>query len=117
MKKQHKGSCHCGAVTYTCNADLENTITCDCSMCQRAGTILTFVPASEFDLRSGEDRLTSYKFNKKVIDHLFCSICGIKSFGRGKDREGNDTVAVNVRCLEDVDLQGLEPAHYNGKDL
>lgn len=78
---------------------------------------MTFVPASQFTLLSGEDNLTNYHFNKRIIDHLFCSTCGIKAFGRGKDEKGNDTVAVNVRCLDGVDLEALKPHAYNGKDL
>jgi len=85
-------------------------------MCERAGSILTFVPASQFTLLSGEDNLTSYKFNKKIIDHLFCNVCGIKPFGSGQDKGGNPTVAVNVRCLDGVDLESLEPFHYDGKN-
>ncbi|PIR75045.1 MAG: GFA family protein [Candidatus Magasanikbacteria bacterium CG_4_9_14_0_2_um_filter_42_11] len=115
-EQRHHGSCHCGAVAYDVTMSLDNTITCNCSMCGRAGTILAFVPAEKFTLLSGEDNLTSYTFNKKIIDHLFCNVCGIKPFGRGKDQDGNDTVAVNVRCLEDVDLTKLEPYHYDGKN-
>lgn len=81
------------------------------------GWIMTFVPASAFKLVSGEDNLTDYQFNKMVIHHLFCKTCGIRSFGRGKDKEGNDTVAVNVRCLDDVDVSTLQPQLFNGKDL
>lgn len=115
MTQTHKGSCHCGAVTFSAEVDLASTITCNCSMCSRAGSILTFVPADQFTLHSGEEHLTNYQFNKKVIDHLFCNICGIKPFGRGKDPEGNETVAVNVRCLEDVDLESLNPHGFDGK--
>jgi hypothetical protein len=86
-------------------------------MCHRAGSILAFVPVTEFTLLSGEDHLTNYKFNKMVIDHLFCNVCGIKAFGRGKDKEGNDTVAVNVRCLKDVNLSELNSFAYNGKEM
>jgi len=113
----YTGSCHCGAVKFTVDTTLEKVLTCDCSMCNRAGTILTFVPESQFTLQCGEESLSHYQFNKKRIDHLFCKICGIKPFGRGKDAEGNSTIAINVRCLDGVDVQALTPQHYNGKDL
>lgn len=116
-KTLHHGSCHCGAVTFDFLTDLSFTVTCNCSMCHRAGSILTFGAASDFTLKTGEDSLTSYRFNKKVIDHLFCKVCGIRAFGRGKDKEGNDTVAVNVRCLDDVDTDALTLTTYDGKSL
>lgn len=116
-KKIHHGSCHCGAVSFDANMSLEHTITCNCSMCLRAGSILAFIPADDFTLLSGEDVLTNYQFNKKVIDHLFCSVCGIKPFGKGKDGNGNETVAINVRCLDDVDIDQLAPKMYDGASV
>jgi len=55
-------------------------------MCGRAGTLLTFVPATQFNLLSGEPALTDYQFNRHAIHHLFCKVCGIKSFARGMAR-------------------------------
>jgi len=114
--KTYTGSCHCGKVKFEATLDLsEPAVTCNCSMCGRAGTILRFVPASEFKLLSGEEVLTEYRFNTKVINHLFCSVCGIKPFGAGKGRDGADTRAINLRCLEGVDLQQVPTRHVDGK--
>ena len=113
--KTYQGSCHCGKVRYRVNADLSgDLITCNCSMCRRMGSVLTFVPASQFTLEQGEDALTDYQFNKKAIHHLFCNNCGIRSFARGSMPDGTPTVAVNVRCLEGVDLKSLKTMEYNG---
>jgi hypothetical protein len=83
-------------------------------MCGRSGTLLSFVPADQFTLESGEDVLTDYVFNKHVIHHLFCRVCGIKSFARGTGRDG-PTVAVNTRCLDGVDIAKLNVAPFDGK--
>ncbi len=105
-----RGSCHCGAVQYTVEVDREaTTMSCNCSMCGRAGTLLSFVPASRFRLERGEDATTDYLFNKHHIHHLFCKTCGIKSFARGTGREGQPMVAINVRCLD-----GFEPGQFRG---
>jgi len=112
----YHGGCQCGAVRYRVDLDLTKpAITCNCSMCGRAGTMLQFAPASKFSLESGEDRLTDYQFNKRAIHHLFCKTCGIKSFSRGKNAEGGDTVAINVRCLDDVDLASVPTQAFDGK--
>ncbi len=113
----HQGGCHCGAVRYEVKTGLEQTITCNCSICQKTGAVLAFVPAADFTLISGEDHLTDYQFNKKIIHHLFCKVCGIRSFGRGKNPDGSDAVAINVRCLDDVDVASLTPYAYDGKSL
>ena len=111
----YSGSCHCGAVRYTVEADLSQpVIACNCSMCGRSGTLLAFVPADKFKLEKGEDSLTDYQFNKNVIHHMFCKVCGIKSFAMGKGPNG-DTRAINVRCLDEVDLQAVPTRHVDGK--
>ena len=114
---RHQGSCHCGAVRYEVTLDLSKpVITCNCSMCARSGTLLAFVPTDQFRLVAGEDALRDYRFHQKVISHLFCTTCGIKPFARGKDPQGNDIAAINVRCLEGVDLDALQLFKYDGKN-
>lgn len=81
------------------------------------GWTLTFVPAEQFTLISGEENLTDYQFNKKIIHHLFCKTCGVRSFGRAKGMDGNESVAINVLCLDGVDHHTLTPLPYNGKDM
>ncbi len=77
--------------------------------------MLRFVPADKFKLLSGAEVLIDYRFNSKVINHLFCSVCGIKSFASGTSKDGVETRAINVRCLDDVDLQALPTRHVDGK--
>lgn len=114
---KYTGGCHCGAVKYEVEADLSHTMACNCSHCEKKGFILSFVPAEQFTLLSGEDMLTEYRFNKKVIAHLFCKVCGVQPFGRGTNSDGKKTVAINVRSLDDVDLTLLHPTEFDGKNL
>jgi hypothetical protein len=112
----HSGGCHCGKVRYQVKLDLSKpVVSCNCSMCGRSGTLLTFVPATEFTLQSGEEVLTDYQFNKRHIHHLFCSVCGIKSFARGAGPDGKPMAAVNARCLDAVDLAQLKVSQHDGK--
>jgi hypothetical protein len=116
--KTYTGGCHCKKVRF--EADIENldtVISCNCSMCAKRGWLLAFVPASSFRLLSGEDALTEYRFNQNKIQHLFCSTCGTASFGRGNDAEGNEMISINIRCLDDIDVDTLTVTPYNGKDV
>ncbi len=114
--KPYTGGCHCGKVRYEASLDLSGKIiACNCSMCGRMGWYLHFVPAAQFKLLSGEDVLTDYQFNKKVIHHLFCSVCGVRSFCRGETPAGDRMVAINVRCLDDVDPETLSVTRIEGK--
>lgn len=112
---KHHGSCHCGAVKFEVDTDLAKVIECNCSHCSRKGFLLTFVPEDKFHLLSVEENLTEYRFNRKFIAHLFCKTCGVQSFGRGKNEKGEVTIAVNVRCLDDVDIKTLKPEFFDGK--
>lgn len=115
-ERTHTGSCHCGKVRFEVTLDLaEPAVTCNCSMCGRSGTMLRFVPANQFKLLSGAEVLTDYRFNTKTINHQFCSVCGIKPFAQGKNPDGTEIRAINVRCLEDVDVQTLQTHHVDGK--
>jgi hypothetical protein len=112
----YTGSCHCGAVRYTVQADLSQPVmACNCSMCGRTGTLLSFVPIEKFHLEQGSESLTDYQFNKHVIHHLFCKVCGIKSFGRGVGPGGKEMAAINVRCLEGVDPSKLKLTQFDGR--
>ncbi|MET3667394.1 GFA family protein [Caulobacter sp. 1776] len=113
----HEGGCQCGRVRYAVDIDLDNLITCNCSRCGKLGSILGFAGADAFDLQRGEDALTEYQFNTHKISHFFCATCGIQSFGRGVAPNGQAMVAINVRCLDDVDVFALQPKQVDGKSF
>lgn len=113
----YEGGCQCGAVRFSVEADLDQTITCNCSRCQPLGMILTFAPESAFDLRKGEGALSEYRFNSRKIAHLFCSTCGVQSFGKAAGPDGTPMVAINARCLDGVDPKALSPQAVDGKSF
>lgn len=112
---RYTGSCHCGAVSYSAEVDLSEPITCNCSYCTRRGSILAFTPIANFTLERGEGELSEYRFNSETIEHLFCKTCGMESFARGTLPNGTRMAAVNVRCLEGVDLEGLAITQVDGR--
>jgi hypothetical protein len=94
------GGCHCGAVRFEVQApDVIEVEDCNCSMCSRTGYLHLIVPADRFRLVSGTQQITSYSFNTSIARHLFCSVCGIKSFY--VPRSNPDGFSVNLRCLDD----------------
>jgi hypothetical protein len=115
--KTYQGGCHCGRVRYEITTALEQVTECNCSICSKRGVLWTFVKAAQFKMLRGQDTLTDYQFGKKHIHHLFCSTCGIGSFSQGRAPNGEDTYAVNARCLDDVDIDGLTRKHFDGKKL
>ncbi|QDK36382.1 GFA family protein [Bdellovibrio sp. NC01] len=114
---KHTGGCHCGKVRYEVDINVANAISCNCSICMKKGTLLDFVPEENFKLLSGEQDLTHYHFNKKVIDHSFCKHCGVQAFAKGKSPDGKVMAAINLRCLDNVDLSKLKIQEINGRDF
>lgn len=114
---KHVGSCHCGKVKFEVEGDLDGGIACNCSMCGRKGTILAFVPADKFKLISGENAVTDYQFGQKRIHHLFCSTCGVTSFAKGTSPDGKEMRAINLRCIEGIDLEKIKVKNFDGKSL
>lgn len=112
---KYTGGCHCGKVKYEVEMNIGKPISCNCSICQKKGTLLSFVPANQFILIQGEDALNDYQFNKNIIHHYFCSNCGVTSFAKGSSPDGQEIRAINVRCLDGVDIDGLEVMKYDGR--
>lgn len=113
----YTGACHCRAVTFEVTAQpFTAGMVCNCSHCHKKGLVLTFVPRDQFSLKRGESNLTHYTFNKGVIDHQFCATCGTQAFAYGADENGNEMAAINLRCIDDLDIDELELNTFNGKD-
>ena len=111
------GSCHCGRIAFEVDAGdgIAEVYDCNCSMCRRRGGLLWFAPREAFALSTPRDELATYTFHKHVLEHHFCPTCGIATFGEGIDpRSGAPMAAVNVRCLDGVDLATLPVMPYDG---
>jgi hypothetical protein len=112
---KYSGSCHCGNVAFEVEGEISGALDCNCSICLRKGALLWFVPRDHLTVLTPEENLGSYTFNQHVIQHRFCRTCGIHPFGEGRDPKGNEMAAVNLRCLEGIDLAAIPIQHYDGR--
>lgn len=109
----HRGSCHCGRVTFEVEAEPALHVhACNCSICHRTGYQHLIVPRSRFRLLSGEESLTDYRFNTGTARHRFCSTCGVKSFY--VPRSHPDGYSVNARCLDRSTVTELHVEPFDG---
>jgi hypothetical protein len=115
--EMHAGGCHCGAVRFEARVDLAQVVQCNCSICMKRGAMWSFVQAADIKFLKGEHAVTDYQFARKKLHHFFCPTCGVGSFTRGKMPDGTETIAVNVRCLDNLDETKLEPMPFDGKSL
>ncbi|MBI3546192.1 MAG: GFA family protein [Gammaproteobacteria bacterium] len=117
MAALYQGSCHCGRIAFQVEGDLAQVIECNCSHCSRKGYLLWFVPRAQLRLNTSPTELATYTFNKHVIQHHFCRHCGCAPFGFGQDPSAQAMAAVNVRCLEGVELTTLKRIPFDGRSL
>ena len=116
-QKMHwrKGGCHCGAVTFEVLApDEVELVACNCSICCMTGYQHLIVPKDRFRLLTGKRKLTNYTFETGQAKHLFCSVCGVKSFY--VPRSHPDGYSVNFRCLDAQDFTSVLTTEFDGKN-
>lgn len=114
---KYTGSCHCGRVAFEVEGEIGGALACNCSICQRKGTLMWFVPRGALQLRTPDEDAATYLFNKHVIRHRFCATCGIHPFGEGVSPKGDAVAAVNLRCIEGIDLAAIPVQHFDGRAL
>jgi hypothetical protein len=110
----YRGSCHCGQIRFEVQGQLDTAVECNCSHCSRKGYLLWFVPRTDFTLESPTDLLGTYTFNKHAIRHHFCPKCGCAPFGFGASK-GAEMAAINIRCLEGVELTSVKRKFVDGR--
>ena len=112
---KHHGGCHCGRVRFEVLAPARIRVNqCNCSICSKTGYLHLVVPKERFTLRSGADVLTEYRFNTGAARHLFCSVCGIKSFY--VPRSHPDGISVNARCLDEGTVEEMTIGQTDGRN-
>lgn len=114
---KYQGSCHCQQIRFEAEGELTKVVECNCSICQKRGSLHWFIPQESFRLLSGDAPIAEYTFNKHLIKHHFCPECGCAPYSEGKAPSGNYMVAINARCLDAVDLSALELGHFDGRSL
>jgi len=93
------GGCHCGSVSFEIRIPDSIVVhRCNCSICRKSGYLHLIVAADDFSLLSGDENLTDYRFHTGVARHLFCDVCGIKSFY--VPRSHPKAFSVNLNCIE-----------------
>lgn len=115
-KHTYKGSCHCKAIQFEFDSEVEPTaLQCNCSVCIRKNAIMSkqqFSPA-QFRLICGKDALSVYHWNDKDVNHYFCKNCGIYPFHDSIYEPW--TCRINLGCVDELDPRALEIEYFDGK--
>lgn len=75
------------------------------------------MPRAQLTVHATDANIGTYQFNKHVIRHRFCRTCGIHPYAEGIDPKGQAIAAINIRCLDGVDLQAIPVEQFDGRAL
>ncbi len=87
---------------------------CNCSICAMTGFRHLIVPHEDFTLLGGGEALTSYRFGTGAAEHLFCHICGVKSFYQPRSHPA--AWSVNLNALDDISVLDVTVRPFDGRD-
>src|SRR5204862_8183817 len=114
MLRTMEGGCHCGRVRFRVAADLDRVTQCNCSICAKKGFLHLIVRPDDFELLSGKNDLSLYRFNTGTAKHTFCRVCGVHPFY--VPRSDPDKIDVNARCLDGFDALAITPKRFDGRN-
>ncbi|MGM3277298.1 GFA family protein [Ralstonia sp. 24A2] len=110
---QYTGTCHCQAVAFTFDAELDELIRCNCSLCSKRNALMASVPRERFHVTRGQDALRSYRWNTGVAQHYFCGTCGIYVYHQRRSNPA--LLSVNACCIDGLDVATLPVREVDGK--
>ena len=109
------GGCHCRAVRFQARVPAKvEVLDCNCSICAMTGFRHLIVPHRDFELVSGGEALTHYRFGTGAADHLFCAVCGVKSFYQ--PRSHPEAWSLNLNALDDVSALSVTVRAFDGRN-
>src|SRR5205807_1159391 len=115
-KINYKARCHCGKIRFSFLSEkIKRGCRCNCSICIRKGAVMSdkYIPAEDFTPQQDMSLLSDYRWNDRVVGHLFCKACGIYPY-HGDSEYG---YRVNLGCVEGLDVLALEIRLIDGKSM
>jgi hypothetical protein len=113
-------------VRFEVDLELDHVRACDCSICRRRGALIHRVEPERLRLLTPLADLTLYQWHTRTAEDYFCPTCGILPFRRPSQRTPREIAegvpefsgwGINVRCLDDVELDGIPVRRISGSRL
>ncbi len=113
--KTYKGSCHCGHIQFEVDLILDHVRVCDCSICRKRGALNYRVEDDQIRVLTPLADMALYQWHTMTAKDYFCPHCGILPFRR--PRTAPEVWTVNIRCLDDVNLDEIPVRKVYGSKL
>lgn len=109
-----EGTCHCGAVAFEIPRIPEQATSCNCSICQRYGTLCAYFRPDEVTIRKAEGATDVYMWGDKMIEFHRCKVCGVLAYWLPSKIGDPDRMAVNARLLPPEFLETVKVRRFDG---
>lgn len=113
-QRTYQGSCHCGRVSFELRGNVSGAMRCICPICSKVGALWHGTNDESLRIVQGRDEFVAYRFNTRAATHYFRKHCGIHPFSH--PRLDPAKWAVNLRCVQGVDVESLKVAVFDGAD-
>ncbi|WGF90426.1 GFA family protein [Marinivivus vitaminiproducens] len=113
----HEGGCHCGGLRFQVEGDVDSALACNCLICSKKGALLWAVAREKLTVEATEGTVGTYTFNNHAILHRFCLRCGMHPFAEDAGTGANRSAYVNLRCVEDIDIDALPVHAFDGRAM
>jgi hypothetical protein len=123
-EKTYRGSCHCGAIRFEAEIDLDaGSNRCNCSICTKARAWFVLVKPDKLRVLQGEDAHADYQWvppgqEQSHLHYQFCKTCGVRTFGWGDSPQMGKFYFVSVPALDvsDEELARIPVRRVDGRN-
>jgi hypothetical protein len=95
--------------------EIGTVLDCDCTLCQKRGGSAAFHSRKRFHHEYAARKSRQLQIQQACDRSSFLPDCGVSPFSEGTDPKGNKMVAINMRCVEDVDPARWTSKIFNGR--
>ena len=110
------GECHCGAVSFELDAQLEWLTQCNCSICRRLGAVWAHAQINEIRVTAEEGATLAYSWGDKQLAFHTCKTCGSTTHWENLNPQESSFMAVNSRLADPGQISALRVRQFDGAE-
>jgi len=111
----YRGSCHCGRIAFEVEGTLDGPCPATVHSANAKALSCGFVPRDNLNLLTAEEDTSAYTFNKHVIKHRFCPVCGTHPYGRQSIRRAIAWPPSTFAAWRRSNLASIPVTHFDGR--
>ena len=113
-----RGSCHCGRIAYSLDAEPTEAIECNCSICRRRGSVLAAFTPDKFHLETSRDDIAVYTFGQACHPPPVLQDLRVRAVRRGDGpRRRGDGRGQSRAAPKTLDLSTIRITPFDGASL